>query len=268
MQRNEHGNGVVTYTFESLAQLPVKAHISARHGGVSPEPWQSLNLSIARGDSRERVIQNRDRLAAAIGVDPDQMVRCRQVHGTGVAKVDDSDANQWIDATDGLVTDTVDLPLLLLFADCTPVLLYDQVHHALGVCHAGWRGTVNGMATATLWAMQAAYDTDPTDVLACIGPSIGPESYEVGQEVLAMATAKLPAADRFFTYPNGPERNPYFNLWQTNATQLLDAGIPVDQIEIGGIDTARSTHDFFSHRAEQGKCGLFSMIAWLSPASL
>lgn len=263
MQRIQHENGVVTYTFESTSSLPVNAHISTRHGGVSPEPWQSLNLSIARGDSRERVIQNRDRLTAAIGVDSEMLVRCRQVHGTGVAKVDAGDANQWIDGTDGLVTDTVGLPLLLLFADCTPILLYDRQNHALGICHAGWRGTVNGMATATLWALQAAYNTDPADVVACIGPSIGPESYEVGQEVLAMATAKLPKAERFFAYPNGPERNPYFNLWQTNATQLIEAGIPPEQIEIGGIDTAQSTSDFFSHRAEQGKCGLFSMIAWL-----
>lgn len=264
MQRVEHVSGVVTYTFASSGTHPFHAHISTRHGGVSPEPWRSLNLSITRGDSRERVEANRDRLAAAIGVEPTMLVRCRQVHGTGVAKVDGSDANRWIDGTDGLVTDTVGLPLLLLFADCTPVLLYDPTHHALGLCHAGWRGTVNGMAAATLWAMQAAYDTNPSDVIGCIGPSIGPTSYEVGLEVLTMAQAKLPDAERFFTYPNGPERNPYFDLWQANAAQLAEAGVPAANIEIAGIDTAQSTDDFFSHRAEAGRCGLFSLIAWLT----
>jgi copper oxidase (laccase) domain-containing protein len=78
-----------------------------------------------------------------------------------------------------------------------------------------------------------------------------------------MADAKLPHPERFFTYPNGPEHNPYFNLWQANAAQLIGDGIPADQIEIGGIDTAQNTDDFYSHRAEQGRCGLFSMIAWL-----
>ncbi|MEZ4617092.1 MAG: peptidoglycan editing factor PgeF [Caldilineaceae bacterium] len=263
MQRVTHPNKIVTYTFATLAGQPVSAHISTRHGGVSPEPWQSLNLSIARGDSRERVETNRDRLATAIGVEVNKLVRCRQVHGTGVAKVDESDANQWIDGTDGLVTDTPDLPLLLLFADCTPVLLYDPKHHALGVCHAGWRGTINGMAAATLWTMQAAYDTNPADVVACIGPSIGPASYEVGNEVWELAHAKLPNADRLFTHPNGPARNPYFDLWQANATQLMEAGVQESQIEISGIDTAQSTEDFFSHRAEHGRCGLFTMIAWL-----
>ncbi len=267
MQRHTHANGVVTYTFDTLADLPVHAHVSTRHGGVSPKPWQSLNLSIARGDTRERVEANRDRLMAAIGLDQTRLVRCRQVHGTGVAKVDAGDANQWMDGTDGLVTDTVDLPLLLLFADCTPILLYDRRHHALGVCHAGWRGTVNGMVTATLWAMQAAYDSAPADLVACIGPSIGPESYEVGNEVLSMAAAKLPHADRFFTYPNGPEQNPHFDLWQANATQLVESGVPTEQIEIAGIDTVQATDDFFSHRAEQGRCGLFTMVAWLQTPS-
>jgi YfiH family protein len=263
MNRQTHANGVITYTFETLADLPVNAHISTRHGGVSPEPWQSLNLSIARGDTRERVEENRERLTAAIGVESSKLVRCRQVHSTGVAKVDASDANSWIDGTDGLVTDTPGLPLLLLFADCTPVLLYDRVHHALGICHAGWRGTVNGIAAATLWMMQAAYDTNPADVIAAIGPSIGPASYEVGDDVWAMAQAKLSKPDRFFSFPNGAEQKPYFDLWQANAAQLTEAGVPATNIEISGIDTAQSTGDFFSHRAEQGRCGLFTLIAWL-----
>lgn len=263
MVQNIHANGVITYTFESLSALPLRAHVSTRHGGVSPAPWNSLNFSILRGDSRERVLENRARLAAALGIEPSQVVVCRQMHSTGVAKVGWDEAGQLIDATDALVTDAVGLPLQLVFADCTPVLLYDPVHHALGVCHAGWRGTVNGAAAATLWTMQASYDTQPADVRACIGPSIGPDSYEVGDEVLALATAKLPYAEQLFTYPNGPDQRPYFNLWRANALQLIEGGVPEAQIEISGIDTAQNTQDFFSHRAEQGKCGLFSMTAWL-----
>lgn len=263
MQRITHTNGVVTYTFDTLTALPIYAHVSARHGGVSPEPWQSLNLSIMRGDERARVEENRDRLTAAIGIASTNLVRCRQVHGTGVAKVDWSDANQWKEQSDALITDAIGLPLLLLFADCVPILLYDQRRHVLGICHSGWRGTVNGMVIATLWAMQAAYDTAPADVLAGIGPSIGPASYEVGAEVLALAEAKLAAPERFFTYPNGPERNPYFDLWGANVAQLAEAGVPAHQIEVSQIDTVQTTRDFFSHRAEQGRCGLFSMIAWL-----
>ncbi len=265
MQPITHANGVITYTFDSLAQLPVRAHVSTRHGGVSPEPWNTLNFSVMRGDTPERVKENRQRLAAALALENGKVVRCHQVHGTGIAKVDEGDEGQWQNDTDGLITDATNLPLTLVFADCVPIMLYDPQRHAVGACHAGWRGTVNSIVTAMLWAMQAAYDTNPADVLACIGPSIGPESFEVGQDVIDLAHVKLKNADQFFRYPNGPDQKPYFNLWQANATQLIDAGLPAEQIEISGIDTAQNTHNFFSHRAERGRCGLFSMTVWLAP---
>ena len=80
-----------------------------------------------------------------------------------------------------------------------------------------------------------------------------------------MATAKLPQADTLFTWPDGPDRNPYFDLWQANARQLAEAGVPAAQIEVSAIDTAQRTDDFFSHRAEQGRCGLFAAVACLMP---
>ncbi len=263
MQRIPHANGVITYTFESLAGLPVQAHISTRHGGVSPAPWSSLNFGISRGDTRENVLANRQRLADALGLDAASLVICQQVHGTGIAKVDRQDAGGRMEGCDGMVTDAAALPLLLVFADCVPVLLYDPARRVLGAVHAGWRGTVNGAAAALLWAMQAGYGTQPADVRACIGPSIGPASYEVGDEVLEMARAKLPAADRFFAWPNGAQSRPYLDLWAANRVQLTEAGVPEAQVEVAAIDTAHSTADFFSHRAEQGRCGLFAMTAWL-----
>jgi YfiH family protein len=263
MIRQVHENGVITYRFCSLSGLPVSAHVSTRHGGVSPAPWKSLNFSVARGDSPERVRENRRRFAAAVGVDVEVVVRGQQVHGTGVAKVDWDDAGSLQEGVDALVTDAVGLPLALVFGDCVPILLYDRVNHALGICHAGWRGTVNGAAVATLWAMQAAYATNPADVSACIGPSIGPESYEVGEEVLEMALARMEGAERFFHYPNGADSRPYFDLWAANRSQLETAGVPPEQIECSGIDTAQKVDDFFSHRAERGRCGLFGLMAWL-----
>jgi YfiH family protein len=265
MQRIQHDNSVITYTFDSLAGLPVRAHVSTRHGGVSPEPWRSLNFSVLRGDAPRRVRANRQRLAEAVGQDAADFVACRQMHGTGVAKVDWSDAGTFKDDCDALVTDAPGLPLFLVFADCVPVLLFDPQHHALGVCHAGWRGTVNGVALATLWTMQAAYDTDPAAVRACIGPSIGPASYAVGNEVIAMAHAKLKDAEQLFVYPSGIEGQVHFDLWAANCKELVGAGVPEGSIEVAGIDTATNTADFFSHRAEHGRCGLFGMLAWLAP---
>ncbi|MEX1020438.1 MAG: polyphenol oxidase family protein, partial [Litorilinea sp.] len=183
MIRHVHANGVVTLGFESLAALPVQGHVATRHGGVSPAPWQSLNFSVSRGDTPDRVAENRRRLAAALDVDADKLVRCQQVHGTDVQCVDGEHAGVVPVAADALITATPGVPLALVFADCTPILLYDTARHALGVCHAGWRGTVAGAAVATLRAMQRVYATRPADVRVGIGPSIGPASYEVGAEV-------------------------------------------------------------------------------------
>ncbi len=263
MVRVHHSNGVITYVFEQLAGAPVAAHVSTRHGGVSPEPWRSLNFSVARGDAPERVQENRRRLAAALGVNAGDMVHCRQVHGVGVTRVGWEHAGAVIDGCDGLITDAIGLPLSLVFADCAPILIYDPDHHALGVVHAGWRGALAGAAPALLRAMQRAYGSDPARVLACIGPSIGPESYEVGPEVAALVQARLPNPAAALHHPNGVHRNPHLNLWDVNLQLLVEAGVDPRHVEISGIDTARNTQDFFSHRAEKGRCGLFCMVAWL-----
>lgn len=249
-----------------MAGEPLVAHVTTRHGGVSPAPFASLNFSIARGDSPENVRANRKLLADVLGYDYERRVYCQQTHGTGVAKVDAADLGICQMGVDGAVTDSHEVPLSLIFGDCVPVLLWDRRKHVLACMHAGWRGTVNGAATAALWSMIAGYGTDPVDVLACIGPSIGPDSYEVGDEVVEMARAKLPNAEALLTWPQGEEARPHFNLWEANATQLEAEGVPRGQIEIAGLDTAQRTDDFYSHRAEKGKCGLFAMVAWIVTA--
>ncbi len=263
MQRVTHPNGVITYTFDAYRSLPVSVHISTRHGGVSPAPWNTLNFSVLRGDEPERVAVNRARFVEALGIDGARLATCRQVHGALAAAVDAADAGRMQDDADALVTNTADLPLSLVFADCVPVVLYDPVQHALAVCHAGWRGTVKGAAAAALAKMTATYGTKPADVIAGIGPSIGPESYEVGDEVVAVARQSPYQAWRYLDFGNGARRKPYFDLWAANAGQLIESGVPARNIEVSGIDTATNTHDFFSHRAEQGRCGLFGMAAWL-----
>jgi YfiH family protein len=263
MQRNSFANGVVTYGFSCLSGLPLHAHVATRHGGVSPAPWDSLNFSVRRGDSVENVRANRRRLGDATGFDPSRAIYCEQVHGTGIAKVDERNAGEIVPASDGLTTEVPGLPLGLVFADCVPILVYDPVRHVLGLVHAGWRGTVNGAAAALVWTMQAGYDCRSADLVAAIGPSIGPQSYQVGREVFDLARARLPDGARFFTWPQGADANPHFDLWAANAAQLREAGIATDRIELAGIDTATQTDDFFSHRASGGRCGLFTMVAWL-----
>ena len=121
------------------------------------------------------------------------------------------------------------------------------------------------MAGAALRAMGAAYGTDAADVYVGIGPSIGPESYEVGEEVMEMAISALPDGERYFRQRRCDRANPCFDLWQANVDQLTAAGVGEGQIELSGIDTAGRTDDFYSHRAEKGRCGLFGLLTWLEP---
>lgn len=263
MYRTCYENGVAAYRFRSFDPFPLQAHISARKGGVSPAPWRSLNFSFSRGDERHRVQENFARFCAALGLDAAHPVRTRQVHGAAVSRVDWHDAGSQMRQCDALITDAVDLPLFLVFADCVPLVLYDPVRHVLGACHAGWKGTINGVASATLEAMQRAFGSRATDVHVGIGPSIGPESYQVGEEVVQKAVSKLSQGERLFRYRDGVGAKPYFDLWLANAGQLTVVGVPESQIEIAGIDTALHTDEFYSHRAENGNCGLFGMLAWL-----
>ncbi|MCY4115561.1 MAG: peptidoglycan editing factor PgeF [Caldilineaceae bacterium] len=263
MQRTSYDNGIAAYAFESLVSLPIQAHVSTRHGGVSPYPWRSLNFSRSRGDKQERVQENFARFCDALHKDPSDAVRTHQVHGTAVARVGWMDAGSRQKQCDALITDAVGLPLFLVFADCVPLVLYDAARHVLGACHAGWRGTVSGVAVATLEAMQVAFGTDAGDVRVGIGPSIGPESYEVGEDVRQIVAGNMAQGESYLHYRRGREANPFFDLWQANTEQLIAAGVHPQNVEVAGIDTACNTEEFFSHRAEGGNCGLFGLLAWL-----
>ena len=118
---------------------------------------------------------------------------------------------------------------------------------------------LRGGAWASVIFVRSAFRLD-------FGPSIGPLSYEVGPEVAALAQLRLPHPAAALHYPNGPQASPHLDLWQANLQLLHQAGVPAEQCEQSAIDTARHTADFFSHRAEEGRCGLFSLVAWLQPA--
>ena len=164
--------------------------VSCRRGGVSKSPWDSLDLGLHVGDDPADVAENRRRYLAALGLDASQLVTPEQVHGEAIQRVGRSDAGRGalsyadsIAKTDALITDEPGLPLLLCFADCTPILLLDPAHRAVGIAHGGWKGTVRRIAAKTVLRMQREFGTRPENVLAAIGPSIGPCCYEVGPEV-------------------------------------------------------------------------------------
>jgi hypothetical protein len=176
-----------------------------------------------------------------------------------VVEVGAAAAGQIIPNTDGLVTDEPGLALLLRFADCQPILLYDPEHHALGLAHAGWRGVVQGIARRTVEAMQEAFGTRPETLIAGLGPAIGPCCYTVGHKVAAAMGYALPDWNRVMRAIG--EDTWRFDLPAANAQQLAATGVRA--IEQAHICTACHNDEFFSHRADHGTTGRFAVVAYL-----
>lgn len=252
--------GVRYFSFESLASEKLPHAILTRQGGVSPEPWDSLNVGGTVGDDRPRVIENRLRSFHALGRDPQSMFDVWQVHSADVviANAPHSFAPPELKA-DAIITDNPDITLFMRFADCTPILLYNPVRSVIGLVHAGWMGTVKQVAAAAIDAMTAAYGSRPADILAAIGPSIGPDHYEIGEDVITRVRAAFHGDAENLLVRHGDRL--HFDLWEANKLSLVQAG--VRQIEISGLCTACHPDDWYSHRAEKGKTGRFGALVAL-----
>lgn len=249
-----HSSGKLSYyTFDSLDQI--QHAISTRHGGVSPAPFNTLNLSINSGDTTSNVDANTKRLHDTLALDVSATVTASQAQADQVAIVNLKQRGTRVQNVDALITDQPNLPLLLRYADCVPILLHDPAHRAIGIVHAGWRGTVAKIAAKSVKAMQETFGSRARDIIACIGPSIGPCCYEIGEEVTAKVRAALENADTLLTRHNC---SVHFNLWQANAMQMRNLGI--EQIEIAEICTADHSDDFYSWRAENKNTGRFGAL--------
>ncbi len=262
-------------TFESFDGLDgVAAVVTTRHGGESTGPYATMNLGRRGDDDPAVVVRNRARVATLAGAPAERLTFARQVHGARVAVVGAGDAGRAFDDTDALVTHVAGIPLVILTADCAAIFLHDPVRHAVGIAHAGWRGTVARIAAHTVDAMRSAFGTDPPDLVAGIGPSIGPCCYEVGQEVVdavhesladhaadVLVEPDMASAGSFRSSVN--EDRKHFDLWIANERILIDTGVPPERIEIAGLCTACRTDLFYSHRAEHGRTGRFGGLIML-----
>jgi len=246
--------GVRYFTFESLPSEKLTHAVIARKGGVSPEPWDSLNVGGTVGDERPRVLENRLRSFRALGRDPHSLFDVWQVHSADVilANAPHNFAPPELKA-DAIITDNPEVTLFMRFADCTPILLYDPIKSAIGIIHAGWLGTIRRVAEAAVNSMEAAFGSRPVDILAGIGPSIGPDHYEIGPDVIARIHEAFHADSDKLLVRHGDRT--HFDLWEANRLLLAQAGLR--QIEISGLCTACHPEDWYSHRAQKGRTGRF-----------
>ncbi|NPV71639.1 MAG: peptidoglycan editing factor PgeF [Firmicutes bacterium] len=233
------------------------AAFSTRLGGVSPAPYESLNLGSKVGDAASNVERNRELFWVSTGLDGRLAVRPEQVHSNVVAIVSRRDAGRFAPGADALVTRDPGLPLVAYFADCTPVFVFDPATRSGGIAHAGWRGTVKGIASRVVETMAAEFGARPSDCLAVIGPSIGPCCYDVGEDVAGQVAGAFPWASSVLQRePAGP-RGPVwrFDLWETNRRLLLDAGLNEANVSCWRLCTASRGDLFFSYRRDGPRSG-------------
>ena len=282
-------NGAVLeyLTFPALSNIIEIEHaFSTRIGGVSKNEFATMNYSYIRGDNEDCVTENYRRMAEVFGKDCSAYVTTDQTHTTNIHVVKTEDAGKGItiprDYTDidGLITNEKGLILSCFFADCVPLYFVDMKKCVIGMAHSGWRGTVNQMGACMVRKMQEVYNSDPADIIACIGPSICQDCYEISEEVAlqfregfwagestkrfceeAFTEGKYPRKD--ILIPGKANDKWQLDLWLANLAVLRSAGIPLENISVTDICTCCNAPYLFSHRATNGKrgnLGAFLMI--------
>jgi YfiH family protein len=275
----QHSSGAITW-FQFAAFAPYADHLThgvfARQGGVSPAPYTSLNGGATVGDDPELVAVNRARIQATL---PGNMplFTAHPVHGAQVVEVTpEAPARSFAGATildaraDAMITRDRGLAIFWAYADCTPILIFDPVHTAIALVHAGWNGASQGVALAALQALREAFGSRPADLIVGVAPTIGPCCYEVdarvqqafdanplARDTAYFSTALVPAAD-------GDLRPSLrLDLAATNCAQLLAGGVPEDHIDLSGVCTGCRRDLFFSHRMENSQTGRFAVVIGL-----
>lgn len=243
----------LTYSIQELTETKlVKAGISLRSGGVSEAPYTSLNLATHVGDNPEAVNQNRVIFSKHTGII--SLKYCRQIHSDKVINADtlsetllDSRYQYYTtESGDALITTRQGDTLGVFTADCLPIFVLDIVTPAIAIVHAGWRGTIDRIATKTLAQMVNSFGTQTENCLIHLGTSIQQCCYEVSADLLVRFEEQ---------FGRNVHNGHSLSLNTANVTQLVDVGVPIESISISPFCTACSTEQFYSYRAEGGQTG-------------
>jgi YfiH family protein len=249
--------------FSHLSMVTGLHHaLTTRDGGLSSGEFSSLNLAFHVGDDEMTVRENRRLLAKEAGFNAHSLVAAQQVHSDAiyVAKASDSgrgdfDWSSAIGNTDALITAERGLPVLILVADCAPILLADPEKRVLAVVHAGWRGALSKIASKAVQEMATSFGSRPEVILAGIGPCLSTENLEIGEEVAA--DVKPVDAQAVIS---GWEK-PHLDLRGMIQRDLQSVGVIAQNIETLNFCT-KTDERFFSHRGQNGKAGRFGIVAW------
>lgn len=249
-------NGVEYFSFEALEKYEGLINgFSTRIGGVSEGPYASMNLSFSREpDNKKGVLENYKRMAEALGVKEDSFVLSYQEHSTNVRVVGKSDMGKGVSVErdyrniDGLITDERGITLGAFFADCIPLYFYDRKKQVIGLAHSGWRGTCKKMGAVMIDEMTKNFGTDAKDVIACIGPGICQDCYQVSEDVYEEFSKNFRREDIESIFREDGKNHFRLSLWKANETVLKEAGVLPENIFTSNICTACNPDLLYSHR--------------------
>ena len=249
---------------DRLSEISAIRHgFSTRVGGVSPVPFDSLNMSLTRDDNKANVFRNYRIFCDAFGLDHGSLVLVNHEHGTNVVRVDRSFCGRGLTreplpSCDGMVTDDPAVTLVTLHADCSCVYLYDPEHGAIGLAHAGWKGTLKRVAQRLAEKLTAEYGSNPRRIIGAIGPRICFDCFEVGEEIGEEFAREF---DFDGIAKPGKRGKAYADIEAALLIQLLDAGLLPGNLSTMGLCTFERSDLFFSYRRDRTQTG--AMIGFL-----
>lgn len=236
----------------------ITASFTTRNGGVSSVPYTTANLAFHVGDDPDDVLQNHNLLANLMGYNRDVLVYMRQIHSDKIITVDATHSFDTPPECDALITNCQNIPLMVMSADCTPILIYDTLNRAIGAVHAGRAGALNEILPKTLHAMWKEYGTTTDDVIVLLGPSIHGCCYEINENIAHKVFAKG-YADSLYK----EDKRVFLDVNTILLGQLETLGIKKENIEVSDACTSCNNETYFSYRADAQQTGRIAGVIML-----
>lgn len=247
-------------TFPSLQKHEDLFHcFTTRYGGVSEGCFSSMNLALVTNDDVKNIYKNYEILCNKLSINQQDMVRTYQTHTANIRYATDEDKGKYFDENpgyidvDGLITDKKNICLTTCHGDCTPIYFYDPCKSVIGMAHAGWKGTVQNIAGLMVKKFKDDFNSNPSDIIGVIGPSLCQSCFEVDQDVAEMF---LKQDENFKNYMITKGIKFHFDLWEINKYLMIKEGMKSENIEMSYVCTKCNNDMFFSHRGQKGMRGL------------
>lgn len=269
--------GVEYFTFNNWKKFStyIGHGFTGKKGGISPPPYDTLNLSFTRGDEPENVMENYKRLGDAAGFEIKDCVCTKQIHGASINIIDSEKSKEEMtisayyrededrEGIDGLITDMRGTVLFTYHADCCPIYFYDPVRQVIGLAHAGHRGTRLRIAEKMTGIFRERFRSKPKDILVGIGPSISQRNYQVDRSLYDLFQEEWTKEELNEIFKEDGEDHYKLDMWKANIINLKRSGIPMNNIEVAGICSYENENNLFSHRRTGEKRGNNAAFLWL-----